>query len=225
MNLRGMSHPNTVLPYYYNASLTQDLKAVLNTPCGLPRFVFACSFSGNTLLHLLSKQELPLRACLLVSTPMSLADSVKRLQRWNNVLFHLFFLKALYRDFRLKEKRYPKKFGRFLKASYYRSLTAFDDNVTAPMNGFAGAADYYARHEIKDKLQSIRNNVHFIHAADDPLCSVDQLKTSLACASPTVDAEIPLKGGHAGFYDGRKSSDYSGYWLEKRTVEYFEQYL
>ena len=49
-----------------------------------------------------------------------------------------------------------------------RTFESFDDAVTAPLNGFKDAQDYYARSSSGPFLRSIRTPTLVLHARDDP---------------------------------------------------------
>src|SRR5690606_41150539 len=49
-----------------------------------------------------------------------------------------------------------------------RSFRDFDDAATAPIHGFDGAADYYARSSSTGFLPHIRVPTLLLHADDDP---------------------------------------------------------
>jgi hypothetical protein len=60
--------------------------------------------------------------------------------------------------------------GRFdlRRAESARTLRDFDDAVTAPLHGFLGADDYYARSSAGPLLATIRTPTLLLHAANDP---------------------------------------------------------
>jgi predicted alpha/beta-fold hydrolase len=98
-----------------------------------------------------------------------------------------------------------------------RTFWDFDGRVTAPLNGFVDAEDYYRRASSRYFLGEIRTPTLMIQAADDPfvfphsLPHVDELS---AC----TQFELQAKGGHVGFVDGTLRQP--GYYLERRIPEW-----
>ena len=98
-----------------------------------------------------------------------------------------------------------------------RTLFEFDDRVTAPLSGFAGAVDYYSRSSSSGRLVDICVPTLILAAADDPIIPA-QMFENLRC-SPTTSFHITQHGGHVG-YIGRNGSDPDRFWLDWRVVEF-----
>jgi predicted alpha/beta-fold hydrolase len=56
-----------------------------------------------------------------------------------------------------------------------RDLWDFDDRVVAPLNGFDGADDYYARSSSPQFLGRIHTPTLILHSADDPFMTAEVL--------------------------------------------------
>ncbi len=95
-----------------------------------------------------------------------------------------------------------------------RDFTEFDNAWTAPLNGFADAADYYARAACGQYLHAIRRPTLIVHALDDPFMVPSIIPPATALA-PSVLLELCERGGHVGFVgQGRRGRP--EYWLEQR---------
>ena len=70
-------------------------------------------------------------------------------------------------------------------------------------NGFAGAADYYAKCRCDVLLKHIAVPTLILSAKDDPLVPAHRLPTA-ADVSDSVALEITKDGGHVGFVSGRR---------------------
>ena len=86
-----------------------------------------------------------------------------------------------------------------------RTLWEFDDHFTAPLHGFADAADYYARASAQQFVAGTTTPLLLLSAVDDPFLPPDVLddvaRTVRGNAHVTV--EFHDKGGHVGFVSGR----------------------
>ena len=100
---------------------------------------------------------------------------------------------------------------------------SFDDNITAPLHGFAGVDDYYTRSSSRQYLQSINVPSLLIHARDDPFMSESVIPEENEL-SEYVQLELAQTGGHIGFVSG-KAPGYAVYWLEARIINFFDRYL
>ena len=99
-----------------------------------------------------------------------------------------------------------------LRLKRARTFWEFDDTVTAPLHGFLGADDYWARSSSGPWLSKIRISTLVINARNDPFLPEAALD-ALGAVPPNVVLEFPQSGGHAGF-PGR------GHWLARRVLEF-----
>jgi predicted alpha/beta-fold hydrolase len=81
------------------------------------------------------------------------------------------------------------------------NLYQFDDAVTAPVHGFAGADDYWLRASAKPWLKSIAVPTLTVNAKNDPFLPASYLPKPSE-VSPFVRLEHPADGGHVGFVSG-----------------------
>jgi predicted alpha/beta-fold hydrolase len=99
------------------------------------------------------------------------------------------------------------------------TLRQFDDVVTAPLHGFAGADDYYRRASSKPLLREIAVPTLILNARDDPFLPETALPTEREVAS-VVKLEFPSRGGHVGFVSG----SFPGHveWRPQRLLHFLE---
>jgi hypothetical protein len=154
--------------------------------------------------------------------PFDLSDSARRLGRG---------FSQVYQHHLLRSMRFSveKKFRHMLAPvaldglENLRTFTEYDNAVTAPLHGFAGADDYYRQSSCRRYLKHIRIPTLILHAADDPFMTPaaipqqDQL-------SPSVILELSARGGHVGFISGN-SPWKSRYWLEQRIPDFILSFL
>lgn len=102
-----------------------------------------------------------------------------------------------------------------------RTLFDFDDAVTAPVHGFAGATDYYRRSSSLPFLGRIRRPTLLLSAYDDPFLPstvLDEVAREVG-GNPFVTAEFHRRGGHVGFISGRNPLS-PRYYAEERVVAF-----
>ncbi|HYR28564.1 MAG TPA: alpha/beta hydrolase, partial [Thermoanaerobaculia bacterium] len=100
-----------------------------------------------------------------------------------------------------------------------RNFTEFDDAATAPLHGFAGAEDYYARSSSIHYLGRITTPTLALNAEDDPFVPQESLVRARAAASAAIDFRTTPTGGHVGFIGGRAPWRCE-YWAEELVVRW-----
>ncbi len=100
-----------------------------------------------------------------------------------------------------KWAQYPGLFDR-AKLAAARDLYAFDDAFTAPLHGFKGTDDYWARGSAKPQLARIRIPALVLNARNDPFVPGACLPQPRE-VGPHVTLWQPRHGGHVGFAAGR----------------------
>ena len=226
------AEPNRTARFYHSGE-TSDLALVVerlirehpDTPIVLAGF----SLGGNVLLKWLGERghDLPpqLRGAAAVSVPFDLARSARHIARGFARVYEAHFLRSLRRKALAKLERYPHIASRdaVLAAA---SLYEFDDVVTAPVHGFAGADDYYARSSAIRWLGAIELPTLLLSAVDDPFlpCDVLEAVREVARRNPALEAEFLERGGHVGFISGRVPWR-PFYYAEWRVAEFLARTL
>ena len=98
---------------------------------------------------------------------------------------------------------------------------SFDDQVTAPLHGYAGADDYYQQCSSRQFLKSIQKPTLIIHANDDPFMWKDTVPTEEEL-SEHIQLELAKHGGHVGFIAGNNPFNVK-YWADERMIEWLNQ--
>ena len=83
-----------------------------------------------------------------------------------------------------------------------RTIRAFDDHVTAPLNGFADAQAYYEACSSAGFLGGIRTPTLLLHARNDPFLPPTAIPEATAGANPSLTWSLEERGGHVGFVEG-----------------------
>ncbi len=220
MHFRGCSGEPNRLARAYHSGDTDDIAAVIEILRARepqrPLIVLGFSLGGNVLLKWLGESGArnPLTAAAAISVPLDLAMSAKRLQSGFSRFYQWHLLKSLLAKLRAKKlSNLPK----------LRTIEEFDDKFTAPVHGFASAADYYLKSSSKQFLKNIRVPTLLIQAKDDPFLLPEMLP-SVSEISDSVRLEVTERGGHVGFIEGMVPWR-PRYWLERRIPEFLTAVL
>ncbi len=77
----------------------------------------------------------------------------------------------------------------------------FDEQITAPINGFKSAHEYYQKASSRQYLKNISTPTLIIHAQDDPFMTPDVIPTLEELSSQTT-LELSEYGGHVALLPG-----------------------
>jgi len=181
------------------------------------------SLGGNVLMKWLGEQGESLVSNVVraagVSVPYDLAAGSRYLERGLGPKYVSFFMKSLKAKTLAKREKFPDlcDWGRLMTA---RTFWEFDDAVTGPVHGFAGAADYYARSSSMGFLGNIRRPTLLMAAADDPFVPsfvLDNVR-KVTCDNDFLSCEFTRRGGHVGWTSGQPWNP--RYYMEERVVEW-----
>lgn len=222
MHFRGCSgEPNRLLRSYH-AGDTADLRFFVELlrrrEPQTPLAAVGYSLGGNVLLKWLGEQgsDAPLRAAVAVSVPFELAAATERLMQGFSRIYELHLLRSLQAAITQKREVVELPWDQSAVAGI-ASLREFDERVTAPLHGFLGADDYYARSSCRAFLPRIAVPTLILHAADDPFMPRSVIPGEKELSSYTT-LELSPHGGHVGFISGSLRAPQ--FWLETRVPEY-----
>ena len=208
MNFRGCGgEPNRVARFYHSGE-TGDLAHVVaelrGRHPGRPFGAVGFSLGGNVLLKHLGERggEAGIAAAAAVSVPYDLAGCAARLSGGPpGRVYGSHFLRALRRKVREK-RRLLDGVVDIERALAARTLRDYDDALTAPLHGFAGADDYYDRADARRHLPAIRVPTLLVQSRDDPFLPPGAIPEAAVAANPHLTAAFTDRGGHLGFVEG-----------------------
>ena len=214
-HFRGCSGELNRLPRAYHSGDSAEIGWILNR-LDAP-YAVGISLGGNALLKLLGEkgEGTRLRKAVAISAPLDLAAAGRNLDAGlSREIYTRIFLRSLKRKTleKIERQRIAVDAARVRRA---RTFWEFDDSVTAPLHGFLGADDYWARSSSGPWLARIRIPTLVINARNDPFmpeAALDAIRNS-GEVPPNVVLEFPRTGGHAGF-PGRDR------WLAQRVFEF-----
>ncbi|MEP6790094.1 MAG: alpha/beta fold hydrolase [Ramlibacter sp.] len=187
-----------------------------------PLLAIGVSLGGNALLRWAGEagdEAAKLaNAVAAVCSPIDLAAGGWSIGRgFNRLVYTTMFLRSMKPKALQKLAQHPGLFDRD-RLMAARDLYQFDDVFTAPLHGFKGADDYYARASAKPHLHRIRIPALVLNALNDPFVPAWSLPKPDE-VGPCVTLWQPRHGGHVGFPDGhlpghvRRMPDEVGGWL------------
>jgi len=204
VNLRGAGISRPLCKFHYHAGRTEDLADLF---ARLPRVLAAAgtvaigySLGGNLLLKYLGEQggAAPVKGAVAISTPLDLAGCALRLMQPRNALYQRYLLRAL----RAEALGSGAELNARERAAVLgaRSIWEFDEDFTAPRNGFAGTADYYARSASGQYLDAIKVPTLVIYARNDPWIPPEPYLARDWRSNPMLVPLLAATGGHVGFH-------------------------
>lgn len=229
LNFRSCSGELNRLPQFYHSGHTDDLDEVVRLLVGRERNLrigaVGVSLGGNVLLKWLGEWEVGVPAELVgavaISVPFDLEPCARALDRgvcrW---VYAANFLGTMRAKVRRKADRDPdlRRLIDLPRAIRARTFAEYDRAVTAPLNGFADARDYWRRASSGPYLSRIRRPTLLVNALDDPIVPREALPNPVLLP-PSVRAEYVPRGGHAGFIEGRWPWHASS-WVERRAIDF-----
>ena len=179
------------------------------------------SLGGNALLKWAGERGTAageqVTGVVAMCAPLDLAACGHHLARGFNRIYTRHFLQTLKTVSRARLHQFPGLFDE-AKMQQAINLYQFDDAVTAPMHGFAGADDYWQRASAKPWLKSIAVPTLAVNPKNDPFLPARYLPTASEI-SPSVHLENPAGGGHVGFVSGSFPGNLD--WLPQRLLHFF----
>ncbi len=221
MHLRGCSGEPNRMDRAYHSGSSDDLAAVLEflerTPEGLPAAAIGYSLGGNLLLKYLGETGSPrLQVAIAVSVPFVLRDAALRMNIGASRIYRRYLIDKLKQGYRVKFANRPSPLR--IDLDGINDFFAFDDCITAPLSGFDGVEDYYARCSSRQFLRSIDTPTLILHARDDPFMFEETVPSEQELG-PGVTLELAEHGGHVGFVAGPVPWR-PDYWLEGRILRF-----
>lgn len=180
------------------------------------------SLGGNALLRWAeeagAQAGATTRAIAAVCSPVDLAAGGWAIgQGFNRLVYTRMFLQTMKPKALAKLAQHPGLFDREALLAA-RDLYAFDNIFTAPLHGFRGTDDYWARASAKPHLARIRIPALVANALNDPFVPAWSLPRP-GETGDWVTLWQPRHGGHVGFAQGRAPGhvrgmpDQVGNWL------------
>ena len=207
-HFRGCSGELNLAPRAYHSGDFEEVGWILGrlrARSATPLLVAGVSLGGNALLRWAEEAghgaAATAQAVAAVCSPIDLAAGGHAIGRgFSRLTYTRMFLRSMKPRALAKLDQHPGLFDRdrLLAA---RDLYEFDDLFTAPLHGFAGTEDYWARASAKPHLHTIRIPALVVNARNDPFVPAESLPAQADVGSH-VTLWQPAHGGHVGFASG-----------------------
>jgi hypothetical protein len=224
LNLRGAGPSRPLCVEQYHAGRSGDLRDALLAlrdesggalDGGL--YLVGYSLGANMLLRFLAEEagDFPVTAAASISAPIDLKAAQIRLMQKRNWVYHRFLLKGMRRE----ALATPRELTATERAAIVSadSVFAYDEQVIAPRNGFAGADDYYRQCSGLRFLAAIKTPTLVIHANDDPWIPSAAYEDFDWLAHPALTPLLSDSGGHVGFH----GQDRQATWHDRAAEAFF----
>ena len=232
LNQRNCGGTERLTSTLYHSGRSADFRAVvmeLIERDALPE-IFAAGFSmgGNLVLKMAGEfgNSAPeqLRGIVAINPSLDLASCADALGAPRNFIYNRHFVRRLKRRMRHKTELFPDIYptnGRAKSMRRVRSVREFDEKITAPFCGFAGADDYYARSSAMRVMASIRRPALILTAQDDPFVPFSSFGIAAIRENPNLRLVAPRHGGHCAFISNEDGPE--RFWAEARMVEFCKE--
>lgn len=229
MHFRGCSgEPNRNRRIYHSGE-TGDARYFinwLNENLGpAPTAAIGFSLGGNMLGCYLGQEQAntTLKAAVIVSAPFMLEPCSKRLDQGFSRLYQYYLLQQLKQNAKRKLERYPNSLPLSLsELQHIKTISAFDNVITAPIHGYQDAYDYYRQCSAMPLLSQIKIPLLIIHAKDDPFMTPDVIPENQSLPD-NIEYQLTEHGGHVGFVSGTWHNPVM--WLENRIPDWLSTKL
>ena len=188
----------------------------------LTRIAFAgYSLGGNLALKLAgdlgANAPRELVAVCGVSPVIDLEGCVRAIERRENIVYQLNFVRNLRSRMRRKAAAFPNDWD-LTPLRRIWTIREFDERYTAPHHGFSGASDYYYRASALRVVDRIAVPALIVTAADDPFVPSEPFRDPRVTNNPNITTIVTEHGGHCGFVGA--ANGYDGYWAEQMIVDF-----
>lgn len=227
LNFRACSGEPNLRARAYHSGETGDLAFVLEQLRQRfprrPLHLVGFSLGGNVMLKYLGEvgadEPHGVVGAAAVSVPYDLAAGADRLESTllGRHLYSRYFLRSLVAKIRLKSHLLDDDFD-LERIATAPSLREFDDALTAPLHGFADAAEYYRLSSSNGYLADIRIPTLLLHSMDDPFLPAAAIPTRAMAANPWLHPVLTAQGGHVGFVGG--SLTRPRFWAEASALRF-----
>jgi hypothetical protein len=223
LNARSCSGEPNRLAASYSSGDFRDAKWLLEHELTGRLAVVGFSLGASATLNLLAKAAPSnVHAAVAVSTPFELAKGARYLDSREPLarLYLANFLVPMKQKALEKARRFPGLLDA-VAIRQARGIRDFDHLVTARLNGFASAEDYYAQCSAGPQLARITTPTLLLSAEDDLLAP--PLIPAAAVDQPNLDVLVTARGGHVGFVTG--SVVRPVWWGERRVMQWLDEKL
>ena len=229
-DLRGAGEGFGLARKLYHVGQSGDLllaaRAFMANAPDSPLAVVGFSLGGNIVLKLALEATgsmlAQMAAVVAICPPVDPEACVGRITSGKFRVYDRVFYAGLKRDWEARRELFPDLPSIHLPRR--GSLRDYDELITAPLNGYGSAAEYYRDKTTAHRLTGLTLPTFIVAAADDPVVTLKPLEDLAARDDlpANIRLELTARGGHLGFMDNGPTS---ARWAERRVVEWLAAIL
>jgi predicted alpha/beta-fold hydrolase len=209
----------------YHAGATYDLHTVLEHIIDTKNYkeivLVGFSLGGNLILKYFGEapEKVPniVKKAVAISAPVHLESCAKSISSPSNFIYNDRFIRKLRKKSKAKKQQIIHAGINYEILMKTKSLKEFDNQFTAPANGFKDAVDYWTQKSSRQFLENIQKPTLLLNALNDPFLAPPCFPYKEAKANPNFELMTPKYGGHVGFAQFNKNGEY---WDEEVAVNF-----
>ncbi len=225
VNLRGCGDGLGLARMPYHAGRSEDLAAVVEYVCSLcPQASLSTvgfSLGGNIVLKWLGEAATTMPAnvdrAVAVNPPADLQRCTESLATPWGSFYDRHFAKLLHQQ-ALETLRWHDYIPEEWSSRRPKRVLEFDELVTAPVAGYASAADYYQRCSAARVIGDIRVPTLILTSRNDPLVPIDTIEG--LTLPDSVHLHVAPSGGHLGYISRGGGNDPDRHWMDWRVIDW-----
>ena len=226
-NCRSCSGELNLARRMYHHGATDDVETVVNHVVANFSYrriaMVGFSMGGSLTLKYLGEggREIPkeIYRAAVFSVPCDLGSSSRALSSWDNTIYRRRFMSKLYRKLQAKLAQQPDLPIDLNSFNKIKNFSEFDTCYTAPLHGFKDSDDFYAQASAGRYIPGIKVPTLLVNALNDPMLPQSCFPIEAVRNHPYVYLEIPARGGHVGFSQGKDKPT----WAEERALAWMEE--
>lgn len=217
LNLRSCGSRMNRLARTYHSGATDDfitfLQWVRQKFAGREIYAVGFSLGANTLVKSLAEEgrSHPADKAVAVSPPYDLKKNSLKMDLGFNKIYQYRFIRTMAAKAKIKRQQFPD-YPQFRGSTLYE----FDNQVTAPVNGFKNADDYYEQSSSGQFYEHVKKPLLILHSYQDTICSLKFAPFGAFELNPNIDTIFTSEGGHVGFFSKKPN------WLNRTILAWLE---
>ena len=228
-NCRSCSGELNLARRMYHHGATDDLETVIKHVLATNNYqriaLVGFSMGGSLTLKYLGEhgEKLPpqIYRAAVFSVPCDLGSSSRALSSWDNTIYRRRFMNKLYLKLQAKLAQQPDLPIDLSRFKDIKNFAEFDTCYTAPLHGFRDSDDFYSQASAGRYIPGIKIPTLLVNAVNDPMLPPSCFPVEAVRNHPHVYLEMPLRGGHVGFWQGKDRPT----WAEERALAWMEEVL
>jgi len=226
INFRSCSGEMNKTTRLYHTGDTRDFTYLLDKIQDEKKYkkIFLVGFSmgGNIILKYLGEsgranKDSTIAGAATFSVPLDLACASIALAKGFNRLYSKHFMLTLTKKVDHIRKNHKVPALDKLKLRSLNTFIDFDEHVTAPLNGYKNARDYWRQASSKLYLKDIKVPALVVNAKNDPFLGDKCYPVKDEIGNELVELLYPEFGGHVGFIDKGLNDNT---WMETKAYEF-----